>query len=92
MNIKKICVLFLISSVLFVNCGKKKSEGTVLSFDLPDNSQQVREDIGIWLNEGVICKEVKQRKPGEHINEITTTGYVKVFFFTRMGCEKPKEK
>ncbi len=91
MNIKKICVLFLISSVLFVNCGKKKSEGTVLSFDLPDNSQQVREDIGIWLNEGVICKEVKQRKPGEHINEITTTGYVKVFFFTRMGCEKPKE-
>ncbi|MBU1077575.1 MAG: DUF2914 domain-containing protein [Spirochaetes bacterium] len=83
-------ITVLMFALLFSGCNKKRSntglDGTMV---FPDDSEKVRSQFKVWLNEGVICKKVKDREPVDAATEFYTDDYIKIFCFTKMGCEKP---
>ncbi len=90
MKLKFYLTCFLIGMILITGCGKKeKAEQEVIAtIDLYD-SESVRTKYGIWINESTLCEDVVNHKPINPANEFHTENSIKIFLFTRIGCDKP---
>lgn len=83
-------IIFLFMGLIFIGCGKKSLNVDVeKTKELPNDSEHVKLEFGIWLNEGVVCKNVVNHKPQEPSLEYNTDNAIKVYCFTKIGCHKP---
>lgn len=93
MRTKNLLVIFVLCIGLIFNCGKKDkasiNEETGVQ-EFPNDSQQVKDEFGVWLHEGVLCKNVVNRKPQNLLDssDIKTDQYAKIYFYTRVGALK----
>ncbi len=87
---KYFLIILLFIGLIFVGCSKKSLNVDIeKTKELPNDSEYVKSEFGIWLNEGVVCKNVVNHKPEDPSLEYNTDNAVKVYCFTKIGCHKP---
>ncbi len=88
-----ISAAMLLVMIFISTCGKKKEskEHVITVINLYD-SEFVKARYGLWVNESTVCRNVVDRRPIDPAGEFHTEDVskpLKVFLFTRMGCDKP---